>query len=116
MCEWIQCGRSVKADWSQRLARKGRKKGGREEGREVAKELMNGRYNMVGKMRGRNNLMRGSQGLGSISNGFYTAPALLQGGVGDDIIPMAFMSNYYTIKAEWRDPSTVSTNGIDSQT
>lgn len=53
--------------------------------------------------------------MGSISNGFYTAPALLQGGVGDDIIPMAFMSNYYTIKAEGRDPSTVSTNGIDSQ-
>lgn len=42
MCEWIQCGRSVKADWSQRLARKGRKKGGRKGEREVAKELMNG--------------------------------------------------------------------------
>lgn len=33
--------------------------------------------------------MRGSLGLDSISNGFYPAPALLQRGVGDAIIPMA---------------------------
>lgn len=33
-------------------------------------------------MRGRNNLMRGSLALDSISNGFYPAPALLQRELG----------------------------------
>lgn len=40
-------------------------------------------------MSGRDNLMRESQRLGSNTNGLYGAPALLQRGGGDIIIPVA---------------------------
>lgn len=100
MCELIQRGRTAKI-WldprGEQVARKGRKNGGRRRERERERKelrtwgkLMNGRYYMEGKMRGRTNLMRGSLGRDSISNGFYPAPAPLQTGVGDVIIPMAF--------------------------
>lgn len=83
-------------DWSQESYLQGKAGKMEEEGESGGEvltkraKLMNGRYYMEGKMRGRSNLMRGgSQGLGSISNGLYTGPALLQRGVGDIIIPLA---------------------------